>query len=348
MPKTISRKLEHLRICLEENVEIGGSTGFEDVILTHTAIPELDFEEINIETKFITGAKISAPIMIEGMTGGHKDTLKINSNLAEAAEKANIPIEVGSQRAGLEESTVIETYRIVREKAPSVPVIANIGITTLLEGNPVQKAIEIIDMINANAIAIHLNPLQELLQPEGSKNFKGSLLAIKEVCNAVTIPVIVKEVGTGISGKVASLLERAGVDAIDVAGKGGTNWAYIEGLRRKKPTLSSAFISWGIPTALAVIESAKAVKVPIIASGGIRSGVDTAKAINLGAEYTGMALPYLRRALESVDAVLDLIREHILELKIAMFLTGSRNIRELKKAERRIIGRLRELLSSPP
>ncbi len=341
------RKLDHIRICLEKDVEFKQKTSwFEFVELIHVAAPELNYADVDTSTEFL-GRKFSAPIIIEGMTGGAKGTEIINRNLAMAALELNIPMGVGSQRAAVEKPELTESFRIVRDVAPSIFLIANIGGVQLIEGG-VKLAEEVVKMIDADALAIHLNPLHEIVQPYGTTSFKGVLEAIKKIVEKLPVPIIVKEVGCGISGELSRRLEEIGVAVIDVGGAGGTNWALIERIRAlekgflEKAAIGKVFLEWGIPTAAATMEAYALTKIPIISSGGIRSGLDVAKALAIGASMAGIARPLLHHAVVGPERVVKALKQIISELKTAMFLTGCQDIKSLKRVEVVITGRLLE------
>lgn len=347
---TKKRKDEGIKVLLEKEVKAEGvGTWLEYVKLIHNALPELNLKDVSTRVEFL-GREFSAPIMIDCMTGGSEYSLKINENLAYAAEEFNIPMGVGSQRAGLKSKELIRTYSIVREVAPSAFMMANIGAPQLSQGFGVDDARRIVEMIKADALVIHLNPLQELIQPEGEPSSKGVLAKISELTKELKVPIIVKEVGTGISREVALKLEMAGVSAINIAGLGGTNWALVEKIRAKKlgydnkVRLGKIFADWGIPTAASLIEVKRATNLPVIASGGIRSGLDVAKCLVLGANICAMALPLLKAAVVSKDEVIKLLKRIILELKATMYLVGAKDITALKKSRYVIFGALREWL----
>lgn len=346
MRKTELRKLSHIEVCLKRNVE-RGKTGFEDVEFVNISLPELNIDEIDISAKLLN-KKLSAPFIIEGMTGGHKKAEKINKELALAAEETNIAFGLGSQRAMLENPSLSYTYK-VRDVAPNVFLIGNIGVPQLKE-YPLKEIENALEEINADALSIHLNPLQEAIQVEGNKNFKGCTNIIEKVVSSLYLPIIAKEAGAGICGEVAEMLERIGVKVIDVGGAGGTSWSAVEVYRSKKGI--KGFEEWGIPTVCSIVETTKKVKVPVIASGGVRSGIDAAKSIALGADYVGAALPFLRILNEKgVRGVINEINKWKAQLKIAMFLTNSKNLEELKKAKLLIMGKTAErlrLLGIPP
>lgn len=333
--KIKARKLDHLTISLTKKVESNKPPGFNDVTLIHNALPEINKNEIDLSINLF-GCKLNAPLIIEPMTGGTFKAIKINASLAEAAEKLKIGIGVGSQRAALEDPSLKKTYTIVREKAPTTLVLANIGCSQILGEKGLEKAKEAVEMINANALTIHLNSLQESIQPEGETKFKGVLNAISQVIKKLNVPVIIKETGAGISMEVARKLENIGVEFIDIAGLGGTSWASVEYYRAKANSnkilkaLGKTFWDWGIPTVASLIEVKSSTKIKVIASGGIRTGLDAAKSIALGAEAVGLALPLLKQAIKGVKQTMQFLKIIIEELKTAMFLTGSKNLIELK------------------
>ncbi len=340
--RTSDRKLDHIRICLEEDVE-SRYTGFEDVMLIHKALPEIDFEDIRTDVE-IFGKKLSAPILIASMTGGHPETKEINKNLAMAVEEMGIGMGVGSQRAAIEDDRLADTFTVVREFAPNAFIYANVGLPQVLKHGVefVERAVE---MIDADAVAIHLNFLQEAIQPEGELNAKGGMRAIEEVCSSIKVPVIVKETGAGISREIALSLKMAGVDAIDVGGKGGTSWSGVEAYRNRgvMRDVGMDFWDWGIPTAFCVVDCYDVL--PVIATGGIRSGLDLAKALALGAKIGSSALPFLRAVVEKgVDGVKRLVEYYVRGLKTAMFLTGCRTVYELVKARIFVTGKLKDWL----
>ena len=331
--KTKLRKLEHIEIVLKEKVEPKQTTLLEEVSLIHNSAPNLDYKEIDTSIEFL-GKRITAPILITGMTGGHPEAAKINEALAEVAEEIGIPIGVGSQRAAIEDPDLEYTFSIVREKAPSVPVIANIGAAQLVKGYGVKELIKAISMVKADAIAIHLNPAQEVFQPEGDKDFKNTIDIIASLIDELPVPIIIKETGTGLSGKVARAFAEIGVEYFDIAGLGGTNWVLVESYRLKNEQLkqiAQEFSEWGIPTSISIIDVFYNVpNAIIIASGGIRSGLDIAKAIALGADIVGIAAPALKKLLiHGKEGLKNYILRLVNELKIALFLTSSNKPQDL-------------------
>lgn len=337
------RKFDHIKIGIEESVESSIDPGFNDVRLIHNSLPEIDLVEVNTSTSFLN-YHLQAPLVIEPITGGVPQAKRINSNLAEAAEDLGIAIGVGSQRAALEDVNMIETYTIVRDKAPSVPVFANIGSPQLVEEEAEEYAKEAVRMLNADALMIHLNPLQEAVQPEGQTNFKGITDRISKIAKKIKVPVIVKETGAGICREVAEHLKLAGITIVDVSGLGGTSWAAVEYYRAlrarnlQKAYLGKAFWDWGIPTVTSLLEIRSVPGLKVIASGGVRSGIDVAKVLALGADLAGMALPLLKPATKDKDSVKNWLMNLVEELKVAMFLTASVNVNSLKKASLVIMG----------
>lgn len=324
---TSSRKLDHLRICLEEDIE-SGSTGFDDIRLVHQALPDIDMDRLDLSTELF-GHRLGSPLFISAMTGGHPETTRVNEVLAQAAQKYNLGIGVGSQRAGVEHPSLTETFSIVRDVAPDAFVVGNLGIVQLRD-HGLAWAEQVVEMIDADALAIHLNFLQEATQPEGDHDATGCLQALREVCRDLKVPIIVKETGCGISEEVARLCFGAGASCVDVGGYGGSSWAAIESFRAGKgeaggdqrlSDLGLLFREWGIPTAISVIEAVRCGG-PVIASGGIRTGIDIAKALALGARLGGMALPLLRPACEGIDTLSEKIETIQQQLRIALFLTG--------------------------
>jgi isopentenyl-diphosphate delta-isomerase len=346
------RKKDGIDIPLQKDVQAKTtSTYLEYIQFIHNALPELNYDDIDISTTFLNH-KFSAPIIIDSMTGGTPDAIKINKRLAELAEKYGFAMGVGSQRAGLKSEELAETYSVARKNAPNAFLIANIGGAQLVKGFTVDNTKEIVKMIQANALVVHLNPLQELIQPEGEPNYKGVLEKISELVKSLDVPVIVKEVGAGISKEVAINLEMAGVSAINVSGAGGTSWAGVEKLRAEtakvdlKIRLGEIFWDWGIPTAASLIEVKKAVKVPLIASGGLRNGLEIAKCIAVGANMCAMAYPFLRKAAESKEGLFKFADIVIAELKSTMFLVGAGNITSLKSSRYILTGALADKVNS--
>ena len=330
---TAQRKLDHVRINLEEDVSSRAATGLERYRLTHCALPELDLDQVSTAGAFL-GRPYRAPVLISSMTGGAGGLETINRNLAEAAQARGIAMGVGSQRAALESADLAASFRI-RAVAPDVLLLANLGAVQLNYGYGPEECRRAVDMIAADALVLHLNPLQEALQPEGDTRWSGLLGRLEAVTRSLTVPVVVKEVGWGISGPLARRLADAGVAAIDVAGAGGTSWSEVE--KHRAPTasgreLAAAFASWGIPTAsslLAVRDAAP--DVALVASGGLRDGLDVAKVVALGADLAGLAGPFLHAASVSSDAVVDRIDVIVNTLRVAMFASGARDLEALRR-----------------
>lgn len=334
--QTRSRKLDHVRIVLDEDVAAKGvHTGFAAWRLPHEALPELDMHAIQLQTVFL-GKTLRAPLLISSMTGGANDVTHINTTLAAAAQHLGLAMGVGSQRAALGDAALAASYA-VRHVAPDIALYANIGAVQLNYGYGVDECRRAVEMIGADALILHLNPLQEAVQPEGNTDFSGLLPKIAAVCRALSVPVIVKEVGNGIGAQTARRLVDAGVAAIDVAGAGGTSWSEVERFRHapgaRSGQTAGAFADWGIPTATAVRQVRAALPtVPLIASGGVRSGVDVAKAIALGADLVGTAKPALIAAVANrgVEHVVAELQGFLDELRVAMFCSGCADISALK------------------
>ena len=333
-----NRKLEHLLLCKNCEVEYRKKTGFGEIELIHKALPEVNKEDIDISIEFL-GKKLDSPFIISAITGGHPAALTINKELAKAANKLNIGMGVGSQRAAVKNPELTSTYTIVREEAPSAFLIGNIGCQQM------ELAEKSVKMINADALAVHLNPLQEAIQPDGDVSARGHIKAIEEITKILKIPVIAKETGAGIRAEDAIKLEKAGVSAIDVAGAGGTSWAAVETYRAKDRSMGDIFWDWGIPTAASTVEVCQSVNIPVISSGGIRSGLDAAKALALGASAVGIALPLLKEAYTGYQAVINKLNKFNEELRVAMFLVGASNIAELRKSDLIIKGDTKEWLN---
>lgn len=332
------RKLEHLWLCKHCNVEHKHKrTGFEEIELIHKALPQINKEEINITTEFL-GKTLNAPIIITGMTGGHPASLTLNRELAHAAEELKIGLGMGSQRAAVENPELRSTYTIMRDTAPSTFIIGNIG------APQIEYAEEAASMMDLDALAIHLNPLQEAIQPEGDVDASNQLYSIKEIIKTLDIPVIAKETGAGVNREDAINLADSGAAAIDVAGAGGTSWAAVETYRSKDSSMGNLFWDWGIPTSVSTVEVLQSVNIPVISSGGIRSGLDAVKALALGADAVGLALPVLKEAYIGYEAVKNKIMKFIEELKVAMYLVGASDITDLRKSDLLIMGKTREWL----
>jgi isopentenyl-diphosphate delta-isomerase len=345
--KTGKRKVDHIRICLDQKAQARNVTaGFEDVQLVHRALPEINKSKINLSTSFLS-KKFKAPIIVGAMTGGAEEATSINASIAEAVEKLGLGMGLGSQRAAIENKSLEKTYRIAREKAPNAFLIANVGGVQLVHGYSVKEVKKIVEMIDANAVAFHLNALQEAVQPEGQTNFQGVLSKIGEITGELDVPVIVKETGAGISSEDAKALEKAGVKAIDVGGVGGTSFAAVEYYRSTKEKdvyLGEAFWDWGIPTAVSLVENAQTVKLPLIASGGIRSGTDIAKALALGVSLASVSQPILETAVKGAKETEAKLSCLIEELRNVMFLVGAENLKDLTKSPVVITGKTAQWL----
>lgn len=331
------RKTEHIRLCLTGNVEgVDKTTGLEGIHFIHNALPEINFESITTETSFL-GKKLKAPFLVSSMTGGSELAIEINQNLAIAAEERGWVMAIGSTRAFLESDRYKESF-LVRKQAPSVPLIVNIGAVQFNYGYGPEDCQRIIDKTDADSIVLHLNSIQEIVQDEGDVNFENLLPEIERVCKTLDVPVGVKEVGFGIDGEVAQRLYDAGISYIDVAGAGGTSWSQVEKLRSRnklKKAAAEAFNNWGIPTKDCIVSvRSKLPEVPLVASGGMKTGVDAAKAITIGADLIGFARHLLQAATESPEAVMETMEQIELELRMTMFGIGVKNLEELKNTNR--------------
>jgi isopentenyl-diphosphate delta-isomerase len=334
LTKTQTRKKEHLELCLDtDSVLSPSSTGLEAYRFVHNALPEIDIDEIDVSTTFL-GKRLKAPILISSMTGGFDLARKVNRNLAAAAQALGLAMGVGSQRVAIEEPSAAPSFQ-VRDLAPDILLFGNLGAVQLNYGYGIDQCRRAVAMIGADGLILHLNVLQEAVQPEGNRNFKGLTGKIATVCAELDVPVVAKEVGNGISVDVAMRLQRAGVKAIDIAGKGGTSWSAVEAQRaaRRGQPADTAFADWGIPTEEALISVRKALpELPLIASGGIRTGVDMAKSIALGADLAALGQPLLAAALESADKVVESLAGAIHELKVSMLCVGAKRLGDLRHA----------------
>jgi len=332
LDRVAERKQAHLDLCLREDVEAATKTTlFEDVDLVHDALPDLSLDEIDTSVRWL-GKRLRAPLVITGMTGGTRAAFRVNRDLARVAEEAGIAFGVGSQRAMHSRPESEWTYR-VREHAPKTIVLANIGIAQArtLSLDTVKS---LVDALSADALCVHLNVAQEILQPEGDRSFTGGTEAFRRLVRGLDVPVVAKETGCGISRKVAQRLRAAGVRNLDVSGAGGTSWVRIEALRAPGAArLGEIYRDWGIPTAASLLQT-RDLGLEIVASGGIRTGLDVAKALALGARVAGAALPvyqaYREHGIEGARRFIDAL---VAELKAAMLLTGSRKLRDLARAE---------------
>jgi isopentenyl-diphosphate delta-isomerase len=334
---TSDRKAAHIKINLEEDVQSGLSTGLERLHFIHQALPEMDLADVDTTTIFFEKT-LSAPILISAMTGGTEEAHTFNLALAEAAQNSGIAMGLGSQRAAIEEESLAATFDI-RKVAPNILLFANLGAVQLNYGYGIDECRRAVEMVEADALVLHLNPLQEALQPQGDVNFSGLLKKIETVCAGLSVPVIVKEVGWGIAAQTAKALVDAGVKCIDVAGAGGTSWSQVEMYRAEteaQARLAAKFIDWGIPTARSLSDVRNSLpNVPLIASGGVRNGLDIAKCICLGANLAGLASPFLKAAKHGPKAVIAAINQLSAELRVCMFSTGSKNLDVLRDAELR-------------
>ncbi|WP_083612329.1 type 2 isopentenyl-diphosphate Delta-isomerase [Paenibacillus sp. P32E] len=336
---TGERKIEHVRLCLNE--EVGGSgitSGFEHYRFRHNALPEMNYDDISLQTVFLE-RELRTPLLISSMTGGSSSTGAINARLAEAAERRGWALGVGSIRAAVERSELASTFQ-VRDRAPGIPVIANIGAVQLSYGFGVDECRRAVEIAGADWLVLHLNGIQEVFQPEGNTGFASLLSRIEQVSRALDIPVGVKEVGWGIDGETASRLYDAGVAFVDVAGAGGTSWSQVEKFRSSDPVrraAAEAFADWGIPTAECIAEVRAASKHgALIGSGGLRHGVDAAKALALGADLAGFGRNLLGPAVESEEALDHALAQVELELRTAMFGIGAPDLAALRNTPRLI------------
>jgi len=327
------RKADHIRINVEEDVSFRNlTTGLDKLYLMHEALPELDFDEVDTKTTLL-GKSLKTPLIISSMTGGAAEAHRINMTLAEAAQEVGIAMGLGSVRAAIEDQSLAYTYQ-VRSSAPDILLLANLGAVQLNYGYGIEECRKAVDICQADALILHFNALQEAVQPEGDGNFSGLLSKVEQICSRLPVPVIAKEVGWGFSELTASRLASAGVAAIDVAGAGGTSWSQVEMYRAPTPRharVAGAFVDWGIPTAHSVRYCRQgAPDLPIIASGGIKNGIDVAKCVALGASAVGFAGVFLRAAVSAgVEGVVDVAGAITDELRVAMFSSGAGDIAAL-------------------
>lgn len=327
------RKLEHIRLALESRMQLGGRF-FDEYAFEHEALPEIDMAEIGIGTRFL-GKELRAPLLISCMTGGTGEATRINRNLAAAAERTGVALGIGSQRKALEDPETAASF-VVRDVAPNLPLLSNLGAVQLNYGMGLAECRKAVEMIGADALALHLNPLQEALQPEGQCNFKGLLPKIGRLVEGLEVPIVVKEIGCGLSVKTARALLDQGVRHLDTAGLGGTSWARIEAARAEDLDVGELFADWGVPSPDSILQLAEIRRrdqiddMTLIGSGGVRTGIDVAKAIAFGADLAGLAQPFLEAAMESADRVAEKIERTVRELRITMFCVGARTLDELR------------------
>ena len=325
------RKADHIKINLEKDVRSGLTTGLENYRFVHEALPELDLEHVDTSLSLF-GKRLAAPILISSMTGGTADAETINLRLAEAAQEVQLAMGVGSQRAAIENPDQAKTFQ-VRRVAPDILLFANLGAVQLNYGYGIDQCRQAVDMISADALILHLNPLQEAVQDAGDTNFAGLAKKLEEVCKRLEVPVIAKEVGWGISERSAKLLADSGVSAIDVAGAGGTSWSQVEMYRAPDEftrELAATFVGWGIPTAESILSVKKAAPdMTIFASGGIKDGLDIAKCIALGATLGGMAGQFLKAAAISTRSIVQIMKLTKRQIQVTMFGAGAKDVGEL-------------------
>lgn len=356
MPDEVKqRKIEHVTVALQHDVAAPQTASWADVRLVHRALPEVDLVEIDTSANFL-GARLRFPVFVSSLTGGHPDVATINARLAELAEEYGLAMGVGSQRAAIADAGLADTYSVVRERAPHAFLIANIGAPQLIaqRNRPaftLEEARRAVEMIQANALAVHLNYLQEAAQPEGDRVARGALEAVRRIAEAVPVPVLAKETGAGISYEQAAALKAAGVGAIDVGGAGGSSMAAMESHRAESrgdartAGVGQLFRDWGIPTPIALIETLQAAPdLPVIATGGVRSGLDAARALTLGATLVGMGFPFLKAASEGEQALREFFAQFVTELKVAMQLTGAATVAGLREAPAVVLGATRDWL----
>jgi isopentenyl-diphosphate delta-isomerase len=348
------RKIEHVRVALGQDVSVPQQASWNDIHLVHQALPEVDLDEIDTSVNFL-GHTLRYPIFISSLTGGHPDVTNINRNLARAAEHYGLALGVGSQRAAIVNPDVAPSYVVTRELAPNAFLIANIGAPQLIPQRchppftleQVQRALE---MIEANALAVHMNSLQEAVQPEGDRRAVGEAAALKRLTGQMSVPVIAKETGAGVCREQAFLLRSCGVAAIDVGGAGGSSMSEMEAARSKArgdtQTMNVGLLyrGWGIATPISVVEAGSA-QLPLIATGGVRNGLDVARALALGATLVGMGFPFLKAASESYEKVCELLETVIAEMKVAMQLSGSSSIARLRQTDVVVMGETRAWLT---
>ncbi len=348
------RKIEHIGVALGQDISVAQRANWNDIQFVHQALPEVDLDEIDTSVNFF-GHRLRYPIFMSSLTGGHPDVTSINRNLALAAEYYGLALGVGSQRAGIINPDVASSYAVTREYAPHTFLIANIGAPQLITQSrhapftigQVERAIE---MIGANALAIHMNSLQEAAQPEGDRRAAGEAAALKALTGQIGVPVIAKETGAGICREQALLLRSCGVAAIDVGGAGGSSMSAMEAARseargdERTRNIGLLFRDWGIATPVSIVEASVA-HLPLIATGGVRNGLDMARALAMGATLAGMGFPFLKAASESYEAVCELVEGIVAELRVAMQLSGAVSIEQLQQADIVVTGETRNWLT---
>jgi isopentenyl-diphosphate Delta-isomerase len=348
------RKAEHVNIALGQDVSAPQRASWGDIQFVHQALPEVDLDEIDTSVNFL-GRTLRYPIFMSSLTGGHPDVTSINRNLARAAEQYGLALGVGSQRAAIVNPDVASTYAVTRENAPNAFLIANIGAPQLIvqprhPAFTLKQVNRAIDMIGANALAVHMNSLQEAAQPEGDRRAVGEAAALKMLTGQVPIPVIAKETGAGVCREQALLLRACGVSAIDVGGAGGSSMSAMEAARSRSRgdertmNIGLLYRDWGIATSIAVVEAGVA-GLPLISTGGVRSGLDIARALALGATLVGMGFPFLKAASESYEAVCELLETVVAEMKVAMQLSGAASIGQLREVDIVVTGETRNWLT---
>jgi isopentenyl-diphosphate delta-isomerase len=348
------RKLEHVTIALEQDVSAPQRASWGDIRFVHQALPEVNLDEIDTAVTFL-GHRLRYPIFISSLTGGHPDVAQINRNLARAAEQYGLALGVGSQRAAIVNPDVAESFAVTRQTAPTTFLLANIGAPQLIpqaRHTPftLEQAEQAVKMIGANALAVHMNSLQEAAQPEGDRRAVGELAALKTLISQLTVPVIAKETGAGICREQALLLRSCGVAALDVGGAGGSSMSALESARSQSGgdqqmlAIGQLYRDWGIPTPISVIE-ARLADLPLIATGGVRTGLDVARGLALGATLVGLAFPFLKAASESYEKVCELLERIVSELKVAMQLSGASTIAQMREVDIVVMGETREWLT---
>lgn len=348
------RKIEHVNIALGQDVSAAQQANWHDIHFVHQALPEVDLDTIDTSVTFL-GRELRYPIFMSSLTGGHPDVTSINRNLARAAEQYGLALGVGSQRAAIVNPAVAPSYAVTREYAPHAFLLANIGAPQLIvqarhPAFTVAHAQQAIDMIGANALAIHMNSLQEAAQPEGDRRSIGEVAALKALTAQLSVPVIAKETGAGICREQALLLRSCGVSAIDVGGAGGSSMSAMEAARsesrgdERTRNIGVLYRDWGIATPICVVEAGIA-KLPLIATGGVRNGLDIARALAMGATLAGMGFPFLKAASESYEQVCELLENVIAELKVAMQLSGASTIAQLQQTDIVVTGETRHWLT---